>query len=168
MSDRIQGTVKGTEDDRFAITLTLPLAHPPEAVWKAVTEKEPLSAWFPAVVDFLYVPGGKLRFLPTAEQHRRFGLTEDDATAGEVTEMEWAKAYAFTWDRDDLRWDLAPDGEGGTILTLTHVIRDATAIPPLAAGWHAGLEVLEAQLDGRPVTWSPWDRADELEARYEP
>jgi hypothetical protein len=35
-----------------------------------------------------------------------------------------------------------------------------------AAGWHAGLEVVEAQLDGREVDWSPWDRADELAESY--
>ena len=34
------------------------------------------------------------------------------------------------------------------------------------AGWHAGFEVVEAQLAGRPVDWSPWDRADELAEHY--
>jgi hypothetical protein len=37
---------------------------------------------------------------------------------------------------------------------------------PAAAGWHAGLEVLDAGLDGREVDWSAFDRADELNHDY--
>lgn len=49
---------------------------------------------------------------------------------------------------------------------FVHTIGDAAAAAGLAAGWHAGLEVVEAQLAGREITWSPWDRGEELAPAY--
>jgi hypothetical protein len=45
---------------------------------------------------------------------------------------------------------------------FAHVCDDRDSTVTQGAGWHAGLEVVEAQLDGREVDWSPWDRAGEL------
>ncbi len=160
------GTTTRTDDGHIAIVFERHLGHPPDRVWHAITAAEPLAAWFPAAVDFELKAGATLRFGPTLEQHRRYGLTDDDATFGMVKRVAPGRLLEFTWDRDLLRWALEPDEVNGTHLTFTHVIDDVTSAPPLAAGWHAGLEVLEAQLDGEPISWSPWTRAEELEDEY--
>ena len=51
-------------------------------------------------------------------------------------------------------------------LVFTNVIEDRDSAAGVAAGWHAGLEVVEAQLDGRAIDWSAWDRADQLGEEY--
>jgi hypothetical protein len=65
-----------------------------------------------------------------------------------------------------LRWELRADGEGGCQLVFTNILDTDNVSPDLGAGWHAGLEVVEAQLDGREITWSAWDRAEQLREEY--
>lgn len=162
----MHGTVVRTPEGRFALTFERHLPHPPIRVWHAITDSAQLAAWFPASVDVVPIPGTMLRFDPTAHQTERFGLTTEDATFGQVLRAEPERLLEFRWDQDTLRWELGPDDVHGTHLRFTHEIDDATALPPLAAGWHAGLEVLEAQLAGEPVTWSMWERAEQLEDEY--
>lgn len=54
----------------------------------------------------------------------------------------------------------------GCWLTLTHTVEDEDSAYAHGADWHAGFEVLEAQLEGRDVNWSPWERARELADKY--
>ncbi len=46
MDDTDLGTLT-REGDRWMLTFTRRLAHPREKVWRAVTEPEPLAAWYP-------------------------------------------------------------------------------------------------------------------------
>ncbi|RZU12069.1 polyketide cyclase/dehydrase/lipid transport protein [Kribbella rubisoli] len=39
------------EDGRVAIRFVRLFPHPPEKVWRAITDPGQLSAWFPAVVE---------------------------------------------------------------------------------------------------------------------
>jgi uncharacterized protein YndB with AHSA1/START domain len=160
------GTLETTEDGRYALRFERRFAHPPEKVWRAITEPDQLRAWFPAVVDFDLTPGAKLRFVPTAEQERRYGMTEDQAGTGEITRVDPPYLLEYTWDAEVLRWELTTDGEGGSRLVFTNVFDDRETAAPAAAGWHAGLEVVAAQLDGREIDWSPWERADALSGAY--
>lgn len=160
------GTLATTDDGRYALRFERRYAHPPEKVWRAITEAEHLRAWFPAVVDFDLRPGATLRFLPTAEQVRRYGMTEDQAATGEITRVDPPHLLEYTWGAEVLRWELTADGVGGCRLVFTNVFDDRAMAAPAAAGWHAGLEVVAAQLDGREIDWSPWERADALTGEY--
>lgn len=50
-----------------------------------------------------------------------------------------------------MRWELEPDGDGGTHLVLLHrpVRQDPAA--DYAAGWHVMLDALRLHLDGKDV-----------------
>jgi uncharacterized protein YndB with AHSA1/START domain len=135
-------------------------------VWRALTDTDHLRTWFPAVVTFDLTPGAKLRFDPTTEQRRRFGLADHDTATGEIIAVEPPYLLEYTWDREVLRWELTPDGDSGCRLVFTNVFDDPDLAASAGAGWHAGLEVVEAQLDGRVVDWSPWNRAEELTDSY--
>jgi uncharacterized protein YndB with AHSA1/START domain len=158
--------VQTTEDGRFALRFERRYAHPPTKVWRAITEADHLRAWFPAVVEFDLTQGAKLLFQPTAEQVRRYGITDDNAGTGEITRVHPPYLLEYTWDAEILRWELTAEGVGGCLLVFTNIFDDRDMAAPAAAGWHAGLEVVEAQLDGRPVDWSPWERADALSGEY--
>ena len=54
------GQVFGTEDGRVAIRFVRLVPHPPEKVWRAITDPARLAAWFPAVVE-LDRPAGSPR-----------------------------------------------------------------------------------------------------------
>ncbi|MGI8921519.1 MAG: SRPBCC domain-containing protein [Solirubrobacteraceae bacterium] len=48
--------------DRWQLRFTRALAHPPEKVWRALTEPEDLAAWFPTTIEGQRVAGAALRF----------------------------------------------------------------------------------------------------------
>jgi predicted dithiol-disulfide oxidoreductase (DUF899 family) len=68
--------------------------------------------------------------------------------------------------REILRWELEGDGEDGCTLVFTHVFDGKEQAPDLGSGWQAALEIVEARLAGKEVTWSVWDRATELRDDY--
>lgn len=160
------GTIHLTYDGRVALRFEHSFAHPPEKVWKVITEPVYLREWFPADVEIDLTPGAELVFTVTAEQVRQFGRPEGQSTTGTVTCVHPGQILEYLWSGETLHWELAPDGQGGCWLTLTHTVEEQDSAYAHAAGWHAGLEVMEAQLEGRAVSWSPWDRADELAASY--
>ena len=51
-------------------------------------------------------------------------------------------------------------------LVFTNVVSEPGTAGPAAAEWEAGLEVVVAQLDGVPIDWSPFERAEALASRY--
>jgi uncharacterized protein YndB with AHSA1/START domain len=167
------GTLHSTDDGRFVLRFERTFAHPPERVWRALTDPDQLRRWFPAVVDFDLTPGAKLRFDLTPEAKRRLRIPDGEATTtdGEVTRVEPPRLLEYTWGEEVLRWELTADAAGGCRLVFTDVFADLggaaeSGAAQMGAGWHAGLEVLEARLDGREVGWSAWDRAERLQEDY--
>jgi uncharacterized protein YndB with AHSA1/START domain len=160
------GTLSRTDDGRYALRFERRLAHPPEKVWRAITEWQHLRAWFPAIVEFDLRPGAELRFGATPEQQRRYGMSADQVTLGAVTQVDPPRLLEYSWGDEILRWELQADGAGGCRMVFTNIVDDRDTAVAAAAGWHAGLEVVAAQLDGRPLDWSAWDRAEQLSGDY--
>ena len=80
------------------------LAHPPDRIWRALTETHLLDEWLMAN-DFAPVLG------------RRFEFRADwGAVGGEVLEVEPGRRLSYSWGDDDLKsvvtWTLAPAGAG--------------------------------------------------------
>ncbi|MGH8967490.1 MAG: SRPBCC family protein, partial [Actinomycetes bacterium] len=111
------------------------LKHPPDKVWKAVTEPERLADWFPGRIAPELREGGAVTF--------EFG---DD---GAVTDLDPPRLIAYTWGDDHLRWELHPDGDG-TRLVLLHTFDDHYGAASFGAGWHTCIVALELALDGSP------------------
>ncbi|NLE81201.1 MAG: hypothetical protein GX610_16785 [Rhodococcus sp.] len=156
------GTVTFTYDGRVALRFQQAFSHPPEKVWAVITEPQYLQQWFPAEVQLDVEPGSELIFHVTGEQVRRYGLAPDHTSTGTMITARRGHILEYLWDGETLHWEIAPDGQGGSWLTLTHTVEEEESAYAHAPGWHAGLEVVEAQLAGREIDWSPWDRAEEL------
>ncbi|MEV6315003.1 SRPBCC family protein [Streptomyces sp. NPDC051776] len=139
-----------TADGRPVLRIERRLGHPPEKVWRAVTEPEHLSQWYPFRATRLELRlGGKIRFDDGA------GTTLDAI----VTELDPQRLFAFstrapaemTRESDDLiRFELRPDGTG-CLLVFTHIFDDRYAAASYASGWQVCLDALEAVVDERPV-----------------
>src|SRR3954452_6559997 len=125
--------------DRWEVRFTRTLPHPPEKVWRALTEPEHLKAWFPSTIDGERTAGAKLAF--------HFEQPEVDAMDGEMLVYEPPSKLEFMWGEDMLTFTLEPDG-GGTVLTLVDTIVELGKAARDAAGWHEKLDVLAAHLDG--------------------
>ncbi|GAB2944168.1 SRPBCC family protein [Nonomuraea fastidiosa] len=119
-------------DGRTTLRMQRRLPHPPGKVWRAVTGPEHMAAWFPAEVS---IDGDRIAY--------GFG------PGGRITVNDPPRVFAHTWGDDELRWELAPDGDG-TLLTFTHTFADRHGAASFAAGWHTCLAALHAHLDERP------------------
>ena len=131
-----------TEDGRSVLRMQRRLSHPPEKVWRAVTEPAHLARWFPSEVEIDLAVGGKVRFLLPDGQA--------PSTDGVVTDLDPPHLIAYTWGEDHLRWQLRPDG-GGTVLVLTQTFADHAGAASFAAGWDTCIEALARVVAGEPV-----------------
>jgi uncharacterized protein YndB with AHSA1/START domain len=145
------------DGQRAVLSFTRQLPHPPQKVWRALTEAEHLEAWFPTTIEGELAPGARLRFA-----HR------DDVVSpfeGEMLAFEPPSLMEFLWGEDLLRFELRPDGDG-SVLTLAHTFDELGKAARDGAGWHACLDMLACALRGEAAPWSSSDRWREVRDAY--
>ena len=129
--------------DWWTLTFTRRLAHPPEKVWRAVTEREHQAAWFPQEIVGERRAGASLRFVSPM----------NDGFDGEMLVFDPPSVMELTWGADRLRIELQPDGTG-TLLTLTDTFGELGKAARDAAGWHECLDRLVGHLaSAEPPAW---------------
>ncbi|GAA4939179.1 hypothetical protein GCM10023224_20750 [Streptomonospora halophila] len=129
--------------DQWALRFERRFAHPPERVWRAITEPEHLGRWYP---------------LTPAELAPRVGgaivFEGEDGAPGpraEITEFLPSRVFALReYDEETgthgLRLELEPDGEGCRMV-FTHTFADDTWAAQTETGWIACLDELGRVLD---------------------
>ena len=139
------------------------LPHPPEKVWRALTEPEHLAAWFPTTIEGERVAGAPLRF--------SFPNNEAPPFEGEMSTYDPPSVLEFRWGEDVVRFELAPN-DGGSLLTLVDTLDEHGKAARDAAGWHVCLDVLDSHLAGgeppeaSSEQWKPLN--DEYAERFGP
>jgi uncharacterized protein YndB with AHSA1/START domain len=149
--------------DRVGVQFERRLAHPPERVWRAVTETEELAKWFPARPEI----GGERRV--GAGLTFNYPNNEEPPETGEIVEWDEPRLFAFTWrssgrESQLLRFELEPEGDG-TKLVFTHELPRPDSAK-VAAGWELCLDDLELALAGTPRAEFPEGRWVELHEEY--
>ena len=128
------------DGETWTLVLVKDLRHPPEKVWRALTEPAHLREWAPfdASGDLGNVGPVNVTWI---------GTTAPVETR--VTRADAPKVLEYNAGGNDMRWELE-GRDGGTRLTLWAVI-DRRFISMGAAGWHIAFDVLERLLDGKPI-----------------
>lgn len=137
-----------TDGARPAVRLERHLADPPAIVWRALTDRDELRAWFPCdvVVDGgRWEVGAQITFAFPAE-------VIEMTLAGTVLAVDEPSVLSFSWGEEILRFELAPQG-GGTRLVLINELPPSNAARN-AAGWDACLDRLLG-LEPGPDDWQP-------------
>jgi uncharacterized protein YndB with AHSA1/START domain len=131
------------DGEKWTLVLVRDLHHPPEKVWKAITDPEHLREWAPFDADrnLGAVGTAKLSTVGTPTPH---------VTETQVRRADAPRALEYNWGGFDNRWELEPLEGGGTRLTLWTNI-DRRYISMGAAGWHICFDVLERLLAGQPI-----------------
>jgi uncharacterized protein YndB with AHSA1/START domain len=138
-----------TQDGQTTLRFERRLAHPPQKVWRALTDPAELTHWFPQDLEGSFSPGGKLRFVFRGERPALDGEAVPDFT-GEVLEVHPPRLLVYTWAGDTLRWSLTPDGDG-CLLEFTDTFTEHGKAARDGAGWHLCLDALDARLAGAPA-----------------
>jgi uncharacterized protein YndB with AHSA1/START domain len=148
---RDHGTLDQVDAELWRLRFTRQLPHPPEKVWRALTEPEHLSAWFPTDIEGERKPGARLHFV--------FRKNEGDDFDGEMLTVDEPTLLEFRWGPDDtLRFELEADGEGGTTLHFTNVFRPLGKAARDGAGWHHCLDNLVRHLAGQSPDEDRWSK----------
>lgn len=136
------------------------VAHPPERVWRAMTDEQEITAWMRYPVKFKAEVGARVSYF-------------DGANAGMVFIADAPHALAFSfWDPNNpaeagkietewtVRWDLEPT-DGGTRITFTHRRLSGHVMWGVGDGWHQFIAQLIAFLDGKlsELPQRSWDDA---------
>jgi uncharacterized protein YndB with AHSA1/START domain len=165
MTSNRDGKLIEVGGDRVGVRFERKLAHPPERVWRAVTETEELAKWFPARPEI----GGERRV--GAALTFTYPGNEEPPETGEIVELDEPRVFAFTWrpgaeagEPQLLRFELEPDRDG-TRLVFTHELPRPDAAK-VAAGWELCLDDLEAALAGESRAELPEGRWSELHEAY--
>ncbi|WP_030667356.1 SRPBCC domain-containing protein [Streptomyces rimosus] len=158
-----------SDGDTHTLRYGLRLPQGVERVWGAVATQEGLPGWLALADPFVRREGGAvtLRWQNTDE------LGNATAASGQVTGWGPLRLAEYTVDvHGRIRFELRPDGAGGTGGTCLHFTNEFTGSAAYRldclAGWHHHFEFLTDALDGRPKDWSSWDlkRWRELRADY--
>jgi uncharacterized protein YndB with AHSA1/START domain len=134
--------------DRWQLHFTRRLPHPPEKVWRALTEPEHLKEWFPNDIEGERKEGATLRHV--------FRNDEAPDMGGEMVVYDPPSMLEFTWGEDTLRFELQADGDG-TVLNLVDVLEDVGKGARDGAGWHVCLDALEQHMRGEPTRTQDMD-----------
>jgi len=128
-------------------------------VWRALTESEHLAAWFPTTIGGERVAGAPLRF--------EFSDGAAPPMEGEMLAFEPPRLLELRWGEEDiLRFELRPDGADGCTLLFTDTFDELGKAARDGAGWHACLDLLGYDLDGRDAPWSSADRWRQVRGGY--
>ena len=155
-STRRDGELVELGDGTAAVRFERRLPHPPERVWRAITDAEDLAAWFPDTIEGEFGPDAEVRFPKFVEM----GLP----SVGKVTEFDPPRLLAYTWGPSALRFELEPDGDGCRLVFTDAVPREETA--KNAAGWEVCLADLEARLAGEDAAGRSDESWSELHEHY--
>jgi uncharacterized protein YndB with AHSA1/START domain len=146
-----------TDREHPAIRLERHLPDPPDVVWRALTERDQLRAWFPCDVILSggsWKVGAAITF-PFRPEALDLTLT------GEVLEVDEPSVLAFTWGDDTLRFELSAEAAGTRLVLIDELPPDAAARN--AAGWEQCLDRLAGI---EPDEWQP--RFERYAATFEP
>lgn len=131
------------DGEAWTLVLVRELAHPPEKVWRAITEPEHLRQWAPFDADKSLASVGTAK-LSTV------GSPTPHVSETRITRADAPRTLEYSWGGGEIRWQLEPHGASGTKLTLWHSI-DRRFIAMGATGWHVCFDVLDRLLDGDPI-----------------
>jgi uncharacterized protein YndB with AHSA1/START domain len=131
------------DGEKWTLVLVRELRHPPERVWKALTDPAQLREWAPFDAD------GSLGRVGSTVKLTTVGAPAPQVSETKVTRAEAPKLLEYNWGGFDMRWQLEGLG-GGTRLTLwTNIDRRYMSMG--AAGWHICFDVLDHLLGGTPI-----------------
>ena len=141
------GTFGTTDDGRKTIRYTRSLDHPAEKVWRALTEKSELAAWFPEL-NIEHTIGGSaiLNFsdgdCPPPENN------PEDIDYCTVTAFDPPSLLEYKGPTEEHRWEITPDGDRCTLVFITTLPLGERIQNSVACGWHYKIDAMGWSLDG--------------------
>ncbi len=131
------------DGEKWTLVLVRELRHPPQTVWRALTDPAELREWAPFDADGSLATEGATVKLTTVK------APTPNVSETTVTRAIAPKVLEYTWGGNDMRWQLDASGSGTRLTLWTSIDRRFIAMG--AAGWHVCFDVLDRRLSGAPI-----------------
>jgi uncharacterized protein YndB with AHSA1/START domain len=135
------------DGDKWVLRYERAMAHPPEKVWRAISESKHLRHWLPCDIVGERRQGAELELVFWPDHVEKYSIPEP-ILHGKILVWDPVRVFEWTWETDVLRWELEPAGDG-TLLTFTTWLsdQDRDVTTNVAAGYHVCLDQLIELLD---------------------
>ena len=143
------------DGDRIGLRYARDLMHPPEKVWRALTESEHMAAWMACDMVGERRTGApiELRLWPAIVETAGSDFA---VLPGVIRVWDRPNVFEWTWDNDVLRWELSEIDDGTRLIFTTWFAEQDTPLSDVGAGYHVWLDALADHLDtgnGTPVAY---------------
>lgn len=135
--------IESREGENWTLVLVKQLKHPPERVWRALTDPEHLREWAPFDADANLGREGATVRLATV------GAPKEHVTETVVRRAVEPRVLEFNWGGGDTRWELEPTAEGTKLTLWAQINKNYIAMG--AAGWHICIDVMDLVLGGSDI-----------------
>ncbi|MFI1733207.1 SRPBCC family protein [Streptomyces acidicola] len=139
MAAELTGTYLTLDDGRPAVRFSRTYDHPVDRVWQFVTDADELTHWFPCRAEIELRVGGTITFS---------GDPNMEDSTGTVLAVDPPRHLSFSWEGDELHFDLEALDDKRTRFTLTNVLLAANTAARNGAGWEVCLAALDAWARG--------------------
>jgi len=135
----------------YKATMERELNHSAAEVWAYLTVNEKLKQWFSELSVEELRAGGAIKF----------DMGNGSFEEMTIVEVEPFSVLEYTWDQDQVRFELYPAEDGCRLLFIEKLSQLTDHTPRDLAGWHVCLDVIAALLDGRTIEsrkseWEKW------------
>ena len=131
------------DGDKWTLILVRELRHPPEKVWKALTDPADLREWAP------FDAGASLSAVGKTVKLTTVGAPTPRVTDTTVKRADAPKMLEYNWGGFDMRWQLEALDSGTRLTLWTNIGHRFISMG--AAGWHICFDVLDRLLSGQPI-----------------
>jgi uncharacterized protein YndB with AHSA1/START domain len=136
-----------SKDGRTVLRMERALGHPPEKVWRALTEPAELAGWFPAAVELDLRLDGRISFTFLEGED---DFIEDPDNTGVIRAYDPPRLLEYNWGSEIQRWELSPTDDG-CLLILTATYDDRPGSASFTSGWTMCFDALDRVLGGGQV-----------------
>jgi uncharacterized protein YndB with AHSA1/START domain len=144
-----------TKEETLEVTKNIVIDAPPEVVFKAITDQNELTNWFPDQAILETKVGGKMKFSfykNSKRGNQECGRDTDKFAEGTVTEFILNKKISYTWEnsaepdfpRTVVTWELEKIDNEKTNLKLLHTgFKAGEKVKQYDGGWSHFLNELK-------------------------
>jgi len=140
------GEILRDDDGRVGLRFERTLSHPPERVWRALTESDQLRHWMPCDIVGPREQGAEV-MVPFWDDVAAKYAIEDPILTGRIVTWDPPSRFVWEWDDELLTFVLEPDGAGTRLILTVRIGTKAPGAGLVAAGYHVCLDQLGALVD---------------------
>jgi uncharacterized protein YndB with AHSA1/START domain len=122
------------------------LSHPPERVWRALTESDDLRHWMPCDIVGPREAGAEVIVPFWDDVVDRYEI-ENPVLTGRIVTWDPHRSFAWEWDDELLTYELEPTDTGTRLTLVVRLGQNSPGADKVAAGYHVCLDHLIALVD---------------------